>query len=163
VKCCGNDADGDLSDACSDCDDYDSANYPGNTEVCDEQDNNCDSTIDEGFPTPGGTSGLAFTNDKQTMNWGSVVNADRYDVVKGDLQTLRSSGGNFTSSLSNCLENDSTNTQSNDTAEPTSPGEGFFYLVRAQNDCKYGTYNTGQPSQVGGRDSEIDSSSNKCP
>lgn len=33
-----------------DCNDNDANNYPGNTEVCDEQDNNCNGQIDEGFP-----------------------------------------------------------------------------------------------------------------
>jgi MYXO-CTERM domain-containing protein len=32
-----------------DCDDTDPLNYPGNTEVCDGQDNNCDAQIDEGL------------------------------------------------------------------------------------------------------------------
>ena len=33
----------------SDCDDSNAAAYPGNTEVCDDADNNCDGTTDEGF------------------------------------------------------------------------------------------------------------------
>ena len=44
------DADGDGSDSSQDCDDNDPNNYPGNTEVCDGQDNNCDGLIDEGLP-----------------------------------------------------------------------------------------------------------------
>ena len=37
----------------SDCDDTDANNYPGNTELCDSQDNNCDSAVDEGFDLDG--------------------------------------------------------------------------------------------------------------
>ncbi len=35
----------------TDCDDNDAINYPGNTEVCDDSDNNCDGMIDEGVTT----------------------------------------------------------------------------------------------------------------
>jgi hypothetical protein len=42
------DADGDGVDECSDCDDDDADNYPGNTEICDGQDNDCDGAVDEG-------------------------------------------------------------------------------------------------------------------
>ena len=38
---------------CDDCDDLDSLRYPGNTESCDEIDNNCNDQIDEDFTTKG--------------------------------------------------------------------------------------------------------------
>ncbi len=56
------DRDGDGVDTCDvgdannpdgvgvDCDDDDPLNYPGNEEVCDGQDNDCDGTVDEDFP-----------------------------------------------------------------------------------------------------------------
>ena len=43
------DADGDGFDDTVDCDDTDYRNYPGNTELCDGLDNNCDGLLDEGF------------------------------------------------------------------------------------------------------------------
>ncbi len=144
-----------------DCNDANDAIHPGASEVCDEHDNNCDGTVDEGYPIPGYTEGLLFTEDKQIMNWNGELSADRYDMIKGDLIALRSSSGNFTSSLLSCGEEDSFDTQSFDSIGPN-PGEGFYYLIRGQADCKDGTYNTGQSSQSDDRDSEIESSSSTC-
>lgn len=119
-------------------------------------------TIDEGFPTPGITTGLVFLNDKQTLNWNTEAIADRYDVMKGDLMTIRLSLGDFTASLTHCLEDNSSDTESSDTGDP-GPGGGFYYLVRAQASCKDGTCNCGHSSQVEDRDAEIETSENKCP
>ena len=44
------DSDGDGVDSCSDCDDGDPANFPGNVEVCDGSDNDCDAVPDNGLP-----------------------------------------------------------------------------------------------------------------
>ena len=45
----GSDADGDGVPESEDCDDLDATAFPGNAEVCDGVDNNCDGTIDEGM------------------------------------------------------------------------------------------------------------------
>ncbi len=50
----GVDGDGDGVTICDgDCDDTDPNNYPGNTEVCDGQDNNCDGIVDEDVDNDG--------------------------------------------------------------------------------------------------------------
>ncbi|MCK6522492.1 hypothetical protein L6R49_13755 [Myxococcota bacterium] len=46
-----NDADGDGFAACEECDDGDAAVNPSAAEVCDERDNNCDGSTDEGVTT----------------------------------------------------------------------------------------------------------------
>jgi hypothetical protein len=45
----GPDGDGDGVSVCTDCDDADANNFPGNLEVCDEADNNCDGIVDNGI------------------------------------------------------------------------------------------------------------------
>ncbi len=45
----GPDGDGDGSATCVDCDDDNPNVYPGNDEICDGQDNNCNASIDEGL------------------------------------------------------------------------------------------------------------------
>ena len=161
AACC-TDADLDGYTACdADCDDGNETVYPGALEVCDYLDNNCDDTIDEGFATPGVTSGLTFAGDKQTISWNGEPLADRYDVVRGELLSLRASGGDFGVASIDCREEDSADSAST-VATPPAPGEPYFYLVRSQRDCRHGTFDTGQAGQQGGRDLEIDTSIDRC-
>jgi predicted CxxxxCH...CXXCH cytochrome family protein len=48
----GHTAIGSCEGTADDCNDNASWNYPGNTEICDNKDNNCDGQIDEGFVAP---------------------------------------------------------------------------------------------------------------
>ena len=84
-------------------------------------------------------------------------------MIQGDLQSLRASGGDFTTSLLACLEDNSLDASSSDTSVPPGPGAGYYYLVRTYGCGQAGTYDSGEPSQVGSRDAEIAASGLSCP
>ncbi len=77
-------ADGDPVTFCAgDCDDGDSDNYPGNTEVCDGQDNDCDSSVDEGFDND--SDGTADCFDTDDDNDGVLDAAPDLDPLDPDV------------------------------------------------------------------------------
>lgn len=76
----------------SDCDDNDANNYPGNTEICDGQDNDCDGLIDEGLAT---TFYLDF-------------DGDGFGTPNSTTQSCNNPSGYVTNS-SDCDDNDANN------------------------------------------------------
>ncbi len=144
--------------------------YNNNTASCNDDDacttnDTCSGGVCIGGPPPPDPermTGLYFDADKETIHWSVEIHSDRYDVVKGNLSILRSSGGDFASSLTECHEDDSLDTLTSDSVEPGTE-DGIYYLVRGQNDCAYGTYNTEETGQVADRDAEIEASGNACP
>ncbi len=78
-----------------DCNDANPAISPGNPEICDGLDNDCAGGVDNGFLAPVDAPSLAASKSGVTigLSWPGLAGADRYDVVRGDLGTLRSSGG----------------------------------------------------------------------
>jgi len=76
------------------------------------------------------------------LTWTTAVNATHYEVVAGNLSTLRSTLGDFTAAA---------------------PGDGKYYLVRPIGTGCRGTYDDGSASQQGGRDAETASAAIACP
>ena len=76
------DVDGDGSWSCLDCDDNDPANFPGNPEICDGQDNDCNGLAD--FGGAGGGSPSTWT---QSISGGDISNPD---FTKGNILTASS-------------------------------------------------------------------------
>lgn len=87
-----------------------------------------------------------------------------YDIVKGDLNTLITNGGDFSTAVTGCLEPCTPLNSASDSSIPEQ-GAGFFYLVRPIGGEGYvGRYdNCWGPGQVCGRDPEINASPNSCP
>jgi hypothetical protein len=86
------------------------------------------------------------------LTWDALEEAEVYDVVRGNLIALRANGGELSSALDECLENNSADCVSFDQERPPS-GSGYFYLVRgATRACRFGSYH-----------SDADLSDSACP
>jgi len=109
----------------------------------------CDDGDDRIWRTPGEVPLLTF-DDAQTLSWtepldpGGATSSLRYD-------TLRSADPADFVSAATCVEsNDGADRTATDTQRPD-PGQVFYYLIRAENDCPSGSGSLGTGSQVTGR------------
>ena len=93
--------------------------------------------------------------DRQTLEWQPEPTATSYDVVRGDLNLLLDSAGDFAASGTGCLQDDTPATTWADAQQPAAQ-HGFFYLVRATNCANQtGSFDTIGPGQAGTRDLEL--------
>jgi hypothetical protein len=102
--------------------------------------------------------------DSLKLRWDPIDLVTGYDVVRGSLPLLRSSGGNFGVAVLACVQNNGPlNTV--DVSAPTPPvGSGFFYLVRPIGwNGTPGSYDGENPGQAAARDASIQSSPSACP
>ena len=109
---------------------------------------------------PAGTTDLRVERDR--IEWSLVPSASAYDVVRGSVTALRSTGGDFATSTSGCVGDDVPSNTLADSEEPPS-GDGSWLLVRAVNCAGPGTYDGAGASQSGPRDEEIERSGLGCP
>jgi hypothetical protein len=99
--------------------------------------------------------------DDDVLLWQPVAAASGYDVVRGDLDTLRATGGDFSAATEDCIANDVTDLQVVEPAHPL-PGQAHWFLVRATTGMGHGSYD-GAVSQAGPRDPGINASPFGCP
>lgn len=150
-------------DNSADCADADANNFPGNTEVCDGFDNDCDFVVDTDAVIPAGVPSLVLWRygSAAEISWPVVPGADRYDLGKGWMSTLRGSGGDFSASMGACSNDLVTRRIGDPQAVPA--GDGMWFLVRAQNCKGNGTWDDGGPGQSGSRDAGMAASPYACP
>ncbi|HEX6852516.1 MAG TPA: hypothetical protein VF139_14050 [Candidatus Polarisedimenticolaceae bacterium] len=139
------------------------------TPNCDSASNTAVTPVNVNCPSSGTLSGrfngaIGFSN-KTTVSW---TTSQGFDAIQGDLNTLRSSGGNFNGAVNTCLQNNGTGTSLNDAATPAA-GAGFYYLLRPTSGgaggCNAGSpsYGTGNAKEAAGRDTEIAADPDACP
>ena len=94
---------------------------------------------------------MRLDTDRNRLSWVEEPDeAAPWDVVYGDLGTLRASGGDFAAAATGCVVRDYWDTTLAWSADPA-PGEGVWYLGRPGD----GTYADGEPEQVGNPDAAI--------
>jgi len=96
------------------------------------------------------------------LSWTADEAATGYDIVRGDLAVLSGTAGDFTQAIDLCVANDRAETSVLVSQAPEAGG-GQFFLVRPVNCGGAGTFDSGEPSQVGSRDLEIGAALATCP
>ena len=121
----------------------------------------CQSVI--GVPTGIPDVSAALQGSDVRLSWPAIGQAAWYEIVRGDLAVLRSSGGDFDTATQSCVSDNDAGTVAVVSGSPgPSPGDAYWYLVRGVNCKGKGTYDSGGGSQVGVRDLEVGGSGNDC-
>ena len=140
--------------------------YTLRVEVVDPLGGPVESTVDVDdirFRTDGGLQ-LQLEVNPTLLHWlFPACGPGLFDVVRGDVEVLSGSGGDFTIATQECLANDIEEDFLPLFQDPDSPGEGFWFLVRSSTPGENATYDSGEASQIGSRDPEIEASPFSCP
>ncbi len=160
---CGTaDADGDGYSVCAgDCNDADPSVHPGAVELCNGIDDDCNSVIDDAAaPVAAPFIHVDKEGSDAFVSWPPVAASTAYDVLRGDVDALQSSG--IAPSVNGCSGSRITTNYQTDSHVPTS-GTGDWYLVRPANCGGSGSYDAGEPRQSGSRDTASRTAQISCP
>ena len=104
---------------------------------------------------------IQLTLGRGELTWTEPTGETSYDVVQGDLQTLRTTGGAYITATQTCVADDHPISSLLVSDVPDTPGQGFWYLVRGEVSTR--GYETFEAGQYDGRDGEINVSDGACP
>jgi hypothetical protein len=109
---------------------------------------------------------LGLRRSDNSVSWPGQVDATAYDLVVGDLNLLRSTGGNFATATTDCAVDSTTATSVTSAANPA-VGNGFYFLARPVkygNALSYDDFADWPASkQAASRDAGITGSGRGCP
>jgi len=119
--------------------------------------------IEFGCASPTATPEIVLeqTAGETRISWTALPLLPAYDVIRGDLELLRATAGDFSASTVECMADNDSQTIVVHPGTPPS-GSGFWFLARAVS-CDGGTYDSGGTAQFEPRDAEIAASAAACP
>ncbi len=137
---------------------------PAGVEICNQLDDDCDGTIDDNIAIPGGPRVDAVRSGARTtdITWPTTPGTV-FDVLRGKLSLLSSTGGNYAVAVDRCLVDDLAAGEWKDKELPAA-GEGYWYLLRAKNCAGQSSYDSFEENGLAGpRDPGIVASGRACP
>jgi len=157
----------DDSNACTDdlgCDPVGGCQFTNNVSTCDDgisctTADTCSAGVCAGTAPELPMSSPVLTMQGDSLSW--TPGASGYDVVRGDLGLLRTTGGDFSTATTDCLADDESMSTLDDSWVP-SAGDTAFYAVRPANCTGSGSYDTLDAGLVAGRDAGIDAAPITC-
>src|SRR5262249_8306226 len=96
------------------------------------------------------------------LSWDPVPQATGYDVVRGDLGTLRASGGDFSAATAEGLATGTSATSGPVTGQPA-PGDACWVRARWADGSGCDSYDEDDPGETGSCDAGIAASPASCP
>lgn len=146
-----------------DCADDNATVHPGERESCNGLDDDCDGVADEPYQDAQILSLSKPAAGQASLHFDAAEESCTYNVVRGSLDTLLSTHGDFSVATTGCLADDASETSIPDDQVPAA-GDGYWYVVRVNRLAgSPPTYDAVVCHQTASRDALIQASPVTCP